>query len=212
MSAPAVPNVQAATSASVPPLNLPVGSVRALLTLSILGTSWAQLLRGMPLSPQLRDTLILVIAYYYGTRNAKAGLIAAPADALAGAGADRESNRKDPLFLPKGSIRTLILIGFGAVAYQLYTDGRFTGLHDAPAELLLVGTFLVGAISRGGFAAIASRVATKVSNAAGHALAAGTLAGVLGYCGAVVGGMESILTPEMTATFLGITGFYLGKR
>src|SRR5687768_10550187 len=212
MSAPAVPNVQVGSSSTVPPLNLPVGSVRALLTLSILGTSWAQLLRGMELSPQLRDTLILVIAYYFGTRNAKAGLVAAPADSLAGAMPDREANRKDPLFLPKGSIRALIVIGFGAVAYQLHQDGKFTSLETMPPELMLVGTFLVGAISRGGFARIAARVATKVSNAAGHALAAGTLAAVLGYCGAVVAGMESLLTPEMTATFLGITGFYLGKR
>ena len=43
------------------PLNLPVGSVRALLTLAVLGTVWAQILFGDQPSEELRDTMLLIL-------------------------------------------------------------------------------------------------------------------------------------------------------
>src|SRR5687767_5451541 len=92
-----------------PPLNLPVGSVRALITLSVLGTVWVLMLQGRKVGPEMEDTLLLVLGYYFGARAA-----GSRADALTVA-ADRESNAADPLYLPRGAIRVLIVLGFFAV-------------------------------------------------------------------------------------------------
>ena len=194
----------------VPPLNLPVGSVRALITLSVLGTVWAQQVRGADLTPLLRDTLLLVLGYYFGTRNATTAPPLA-ADALAGGAADRESNRKDPLFLPRGMIRMLIIVGFAGVAFHLFNQGKFD-VDQPPPEFVLLGTFLGGSISRGSLMKAGKLMAVKVTNLLGHLLASGTLMVVLGYCGAIMAGMQDMVTAETSAAFAGVVGFYMGKR
>lgn len=120
-----------------PPLNLPVGSVRALLTLAVLFTVWSQLLRGLPVGRELEDTLLLVLGYYFGAR--ATGAASSKADALTVA-ADRESNPADPLYLPRGAIRVLIVLGFATVAWKLHEKNKL--LTEPPPLLILVGTFL----------------------------------------------------------------------
>lgn len=204
-SAPAVP---ADLAAKVPPLALPVGSVRAIITLSTLGTVWFHQFQDLPIPPVLGDTLLLVLGYYFGTRNASA---AAPAQALAGPPADRESNRRDPLFLPRGLIRILIIVGFAAIGMKLLNDGRLDP-GNPPPEFALLGGFLGAGLTRGGLTRIGSLLATKITNLLGHVLALSTLMVVLGYCGAAVAGFGDWLTTETSVTFAGVVGFYMGKR
>ncbi len=194
--------------AVVPPLGLPVGSVRALVTLSVLATIWWQLYHGSATSPVLRDTLLLVLGYYFGARGAKAPA----ADALAGAAPPRESNPYDPLYLPRGSVRLLILLGFGGVAYKLYGDGKLVGPTGPPPLLVLVGTFLAGTAVRATFAGLGRFVAARVKSFFGHALALGTLGVVVPYCLATALGHEHELDSRFVSAFVGIVGFYLGKR
>jgi hypothetical protein len=205
-SAPALP---AALAGKVPPLALPVGSVRALITLSTLGTVWFHQFQGLPIPPVLGDTLLLVLGYYFGIRNAAPP---AAADALAAApAADRESNRRDPLFLPRGMIRILIIVGFAAIGMKLFNDGKLEP-SNPPPEFALLGGFLGASLSRGGFARIGRMLATKITNLLGHLLATTTLAVVLGYCAAAIAGFGDWLTTETTVVFAGVVGFYMGKR
>lgn len=205
-SAPAVP---AALTGKIPPLALPVGSVRALITLSTLGTVWFHQFQNLPIPPVLADTLLLVLGYYFGTRNAAAP---AAAEALAAApAADRESNRRDPLFLPRGMIRILIIVGFAAIGMKLFNDGRLEP-NNPPPEFALLGGFLGAGITRGGFTRIGAMLATKITNFLGHLLAMSTLLVVLGYCGATIAGLGDWLTTEATVLFAGVVGFYMGKR
>lgn len=193
-----------ATDLPIPPLKLPVGSVRALITLGILGTTWAQLLRGDDVADVLRVTLLLVLGYYFGAR---AG--ATQADKLAGVDT---SDRKHPLYLPKGSVRLLIVIGFGAVAYQLHKEGHLVTDEGVPPVLILVATFLLGSLAKGALA-LARRTAWRTSTAwLGHVVAAGTLAVVYGFCLALALGFHDKLPPQASQAFVGVVGFYLGKR
>lgn len=206
-SAPAIP---AALAGKVPPLALPVGSVRALITLSTLGTVWYHQFQHLPIPPVLADTLLLVLGYYFGTRNATAP--APAADALAAAPpADREANRKDPLFLPRGMIRILIIVGFAALGMKLFNDGQLDP-GNPPPEFPLLGGFLGASITRGGFTRIGRMMAVKVVNFVGHVLAGATLAVVLAFCAASVAGFSDYLTTETSAIFAGVVGFYMGKR
>lgn len=209
-SAPALP---AALAGKVPPLALPVGSVRALITLATLGSVWYHQFQGLAIPPVLGDTLLLVLGYYFGTRNASSPAAPAGADALAGAAADRESNPKDPLFLPRGMIRILIVVGFAAIAMKLFNEGKFDPRNPPPEfPIPLLGGFLGAGITRGGFARIGKMLAVRITNMIGHLFALSTLIVVLGYCGAAAAGMGDWLTTETSAIFAGVVGFYMGKR
>ena len=209
-SAPAVP---AALAGKVPPLALPVGSVRALITLATLGSVWYHQFQGLAIPPVLGDTLLLVLGYYFGTRNAVSPAVPTGADALAGPAADRESNPKDPLFLPRGMIRILIVVGFVAIGMKLFNEGNFDPRNPPPEfPIPLLGGFLGAGITRGGFARIGKLLAVRITNMIGHFFALSTLVVVLGYCGAAVAGMGDWLTTETSAIFAGVVGFYMGKR
>lgn len=206
-SAPAAP---AGLAGKVPPLALPVGSVRALITLATLGAFWYHLFQGIAVPPVLGDTLLLVLGYYFGTRNAATSAPLA-ADALAGPAADRESNPKDPLFLPRGMIRILIIVGFAAIGMKLFNDGALDP-KNPPPEFALLGGFLGAGITRGAFTRIGKLLAVRITNFLGHLLAVGTLIVVLGYCAAAVAGISDWITTETNAVFAGVVGFYMGKR
>lgn len=83
------------------PLGLPRGSVRAVLAFMVFGTVWTLLLipaekvtAGIP--PYLFYLTFLILGSYFGSRAATPHPAGAP----------------HPLFLPRGSIRGLIIIGF----------------------------------------------------------------------------------------------------
>lgn len=188
-----------------PPLNLPVGSVRALITLTVLATVWAQIISGQQITDALRDTTLLVLGYYFGARSQKA----AAADALATPGS-REDNPNDPLYLPRGAIRLLIVVGFAAVAWKLHE--RNTLLAAPPPILVLVGTFLAGAIAKGAVARAGAFAVGRFASWVGHGVAAVTLAIVGAFCGVEALHVQAAAPTWLTPTFLGVVGFYLGKR
>jgi hypothetical protein len=125
------------------PLGLPAGSVRALLTLMVLGTVWALL--ALPPEKELHVPLylhyltFLVIGSYFGTRSV-----------------NREAGESPPLYLPRGSVRLIIILGFVAViAWGAYQNPGFLNrmtpsleqLSEQPLlPLVIFGAFFVGVI------------------------------------------------------------------
>ena len=207
MSAPAT-SASTSPASAVPPLNLPVGSVRALITLAVLGTVWAQLVRSIPVNDVLQNTLLLVLGYFFGTH---ATGTMAPADGLARK-LDGEDDPHSPLYLPSGTIRLLIVVGFGAVAFKLFQDGKVHSEQDLPPVFTLVASFLGGGASKIGFRRMASMIAQSFLNKVGHAMALTTLGVVLAYCGAIALGHEADLPAKFATGFMAIVGFYLGRR
>jgi hypothetical protein len=95
-------------------LGLPAGSIRALLALAVLGLLWLMTLgplwrpelNKLPLSfIYLQFLMILILAHYFSAHGSTIG----PA-----------VSTRSPLGLPRGSVRFLLLVGYGGLAYYLY--------------------------------------------------------------------------------------------
>jgi hypothetical protein len=114
-------------------LGLPSGSVRALLAILIFATVWCLILmqpaREVP--DYLSDLLFIIMGHYFAARRR--------------ASADPEPG-PPPLFLPRGSVRFLLIGGSIAVAVLLFRRGQLTSLEQnkGVVTLLLVGGFLLG--------------------------------------------------------------------
>jgi hypothetical protein len=120
---------------------LPAGSIRALLALLIFGTTWALLVvrPGEEVPDFLRDLLFIILGHYFASRRAMP-----PGDEAGPA----------PLYLPRGSVRMLLVVGSLAVALVLLRRGQLTELERNPGAftLVLVGGFLLGVILSAAFA------------------------------------------------------------
>ena len=120
------------------PLNLPRGSVRALMALALLGILWAIMLMGREIPLPLAYVTLVILGHYFGVRGAVApGVEGAPGG-------------KSPLYLPRGSIRALIILGFAAVGAFLWHEGRleFTPQSTVFTIFILAAAFLAGFILR----------------------------------------------------------------
>jgi hypothetical protein len=119
-------------------LGLPAGSVRALLALSVLGLLWAMVFtapdKALPNSFVYLQILMLLILAQFFTSHGK--------------NIRREERERSPLGLPGGTIRLLLLAGYGGLAYFLWhTQRAFEPVPTGPIFFLLalVGSaFLVG--------------------------------------------------------------------
>jgi len=98
------------------PLRLPTGSVRAILALTLCGTLWSLILREVTPPTILVESALLVVAFYFGVRST------APVVPVQVAPKAAPTTRvRQPLFLPRGVIRTILAVGFlGVVAYLFY--------------------------------------------------------------------------------------------
>jgi Kef-type K+ transport system membrane component KefB len=127
-----------------PPLGLPSGSVRAYLTLLVLAVIVVEVVRGHPLALVWSETLMIVLAHYFTSRR----LIDLPAEVMrrlqAEGHVDREAN---PLFMPRHSIRTIIVLTFVGLAAYLYHAGRIRE-PEALSILVTVFAYMIGVVGR----------------------------------------------------------------
>lgn len=134
-----------------PPLGMPTGSVRALLTLILVAVVVVRIARGDDVSqdPGLREplwieTLLIALSHYFTTRR----FVDLPPDTLRRLEDEGIVEReRQPLFLPKNTIRLIIVCAFGWLAYYLYSQSRLLEGHDG-AMLAMLGAFLLGATFR----------------------------------------------------------------
>lgn len=127
-----------------PPLGLPQGSVRALLTLFVVLVIVMEAIRGEPIQLVWTETLMIVLAHYFTSRR----FIQLPPDVvrrLEDEGyLERESN---PLFLPRHSIRGIIVLAFVGLACYLYSENRLFE-PEAISILVTVFAYLIGVVGR----------------------------------------------------------------
>ncbi|WP_435008673.1 hypothetical protein P12x_005880 [Tundrisphaera lichenicola] len=112
---------------------LPSGSVRALLAILVFGMAWALLvLRPTEEIPNyLRDLLFVIMGHYFASRRRVAPEV---------------DPGPPPLYLPRGSVRLILVAGCLAVAAFLFRRGDLAQVRQNPAAvtLLMVGGFLLG--------------------------------------------------------------------
>jgi hypothetical protein len=129
-------------------LGLPAGSVRAMLALGVLGLSWMMAARGglerlpdgqpVPIPRTLvylQYVMVLILAHYFAAHGKTIGRAATGGSALG---------------LPGGTIRLLLIIGYGGLAAFLfyhYDTLVYEGNDKGPPVLLLsllIGGFILG--------------------------------------------------------------------
>jgi hypothetical protein len=196
------------------PLGLPAGSVRALLTFIVLGLIWALMLLQKEIPLYLFYLMFLIVG----------GFFAAHGHSIAGPASDS----RNPLYLPRGTLRTLIILGFAAVLgwrYYLNPDWHaLLEIKQAALEQPYLPLVLLGAFFFGVFVA---RIVSLLSGSQGTApwwqdiqswLA---LLGALGLAGEVL--IQFVINPSLPegqqiqyppwqAILGAIVAFYFGAR
>lgn len=138
---------------SWPPLGLPIGSVRALLTLIVMAVVLTNVAWGREVDVLWIETLLIALAHYFTSRR----FVSLPPDVVERLEQDGVIEReRNPLFLPRNSVRTLIVAAFVALGVYLYKEHPerlldFEKGHLKPAAGLLgiVAAYFLGAIFGG---------------------------------------------------------------
>lgn len=133
-----------------PPLGMPTGSVRAILTLILVAVVITRIARGDDFADEQHqgllwiEALLIALSHYFTSRR----FVELPPDVLRQLEDDGIIEReRNPLFLPRNSIRVLIIGAFGWLAYHLYsTDQLFH--HHAASLMAMMAAFLFGAMVR----------------------------------------------------------------
>ncbi len=132
-------------AAKRPPLGLPAGSVRALLCLIIVTFLVIQTARGVRVDVVWSEALMITLAHYFTTRR----FVPLSHELRAKLEATGEIEPDEsPLYLPKHSVRILLVAAFAGLAYYLYDHGRLFETQSL-SLLVSVGAYLLGITVRG---------------------------------------------------------------
>ena len=133
------------TSEKRPPLGLPNGSVRALLAILVVAVVFIEVIRRREIEPLWTETLMIALAHYFSSRR----FISLAPDVVRRLEAEgRMEVESNPLYLPRHSIRAIIILAFVGLAIYLYRQGQ---LFDASALSILgvVFAYLLGVVAHG---------------------------------------------------------------
>lgn len=127
-----------------PPLGLPEGSVRAVVTMIIVAIVIVQTLREQPMTVMLSETLMVALAHYFTSRR----LLKIPASVrkqLEHEGVLTAEHQ--PLYLPRHTIRVLVVGTFLGLAGYMAWTGRLWRSAAAGTLGLVFAYFLGIAVS-----------------------------------------------------------------
>ncbi len=128
-----------------PPLGLPVGSVRALVTILILAVVVVETMRNHELPALLNVTVLIAVAHYFNSRR----YVRVSAETIERLERDGQiPAEKHPLYLPRYMMRVLILAAFGGVGYYMYTVHGVRTVSDVPEIMIAGASYLLGATTR----------------------------------------------------------------
>ena len=127
-----------------PPLGLPRGSVRALLTLLIVAVVIVQLGRGREVELLWTETLMIVLAHYFTSRR----FIRLSPEVIRRLTEEGQIEAEPhPLYLPRYSIRLILVLAFVGLAVYLYRQDRLFQ-SQAMSILGIVFAYLLGIVAR----------------------------------------------------------------
>ena len=127
-----------------PPLGLPRGSVRALLTLLIVAVVIVQLARGHEVELLWTETLMIALAHYFTSRR----FIRLSPEVIRRLTEEGQIEAEPrPLYLPQYSIRLILVVAFIGLAVYLYRQDRLFQ-SQAMSILGVVFAYLLGIVAR----------------------------------------------------------------
>jgi len=192
-----------------PPLGLPVGSVRAILTLFIVAVVTTSVARGEDLDLIWTETLLIAMAHYFTSRR----FVALPPDVMKRLQQEKILDQESyPLFLPRHSIRFLILAAFIGLGVYLHQKQKLWNDPRAITLLGIVGAYVLGTMVRGFSAWLGHRTGRRPSSFWGDikaiiVLLAVALAGLPELLA-----MPEVLPPAAHRICLALMLFYFGSR
>lgn len=197
-----------------PPLGMPTGSVRAILTLILVAVVITRMVRGENFDAQPEhdllwiETLLIALSHYFTSRR----FVDLPPAVMRQLEDDGVVEReRNPLFLPKNSIRILIIGAFGWLAYFLYSHGRLYE-HHAASLMAMMAAFLLGAtVRRIGRWWNRNRI-QKTTGTVGDLKALVVLIAMLCVAVPEFLGTPDVLHPLFHRVALGMMLFYFGSR
>ncbi len=193
------------------PLNLPPGSVRALLCLIVVSYVVAQTARGIAVAVVWHESLMIMLAHYFTTRRF-VPLSKELRSRLEESGEiDRDGN---PLHLPKHSVRVLIIAAFAGLGVYLYREHRLFETQSLPL-LVSVGAYLLGTLAKSVLSWFAQYRNAVAPGWWIDLKALVTLAIVVVTVGLRLGGITSVAgleTARLEDFSLGLVLFYFGSR
>ncbi len=191
-----------------PPLGLPTGSVRALLTLIVVAVVVTKMVFHRPLDMIWIETLLIALAHYFTSRRF-VSLSPEVMRRLEDDGAiDRE---RHPLYLPKNTIRFAIIAAFVGLGTHLYREERLFE-KETIALLSMVFAYLLGAIVGGVSNWFNRRRSQPASGTWGDIKALVVLAAILVVAVVEILDQGPMLHPLVERIALGLTLFYFGSR
>ncbi len=113
------------------PLGLPRGSVRALVAMGLSFTCWVLVAMDRALPPALLSLTLTVIGFYFGFRS--------HSDPRDDRIYDAWIHRQQPLNLPGGAIRVILLVGFALSGAALWARGVMGNLEVMEFFAILAG-------------------------------------------------------------------------
>lgn len=191
-----------------PPLGLPTGSVRALLTLIVVAVVVARVTLGRSPDPLWIETLLIALAHYFTSRRF-VSLSPAVLQRLEQEGVIEKE--RHPLYLPKNSIRTIIIGSFVGLGIYLYREPKLV-TPEAIALLSMVSAYLLGAIVRGVANWFSKRRAQPITGVWGDIKALIVLGAIIVAAVPAVFDVGIQLPPLVDRIALGLTLFYFGSR
>ena len=141
------------------PLGMPKGSIRAIATLVTAGCSWGLLFTGGPVPDYVLDLLLTIIGYYFGFRQ--------KVHDTGGRVSDASVKASEPLGLPGGTIRMMLIAGFGISAAILFARGQLGSSAYAEFFLILAGLIAGYFFSRSSAGIAGSRADRAINHAKG---------------------------------------------
>ncbi len=191
-----------------PPLGLPTGSVRALLTLIVVAVVVARVALGQSLDPLWIETLLIALAHYFTSRR----FVSLPPDVMLRLEQEGViAKERHPLYLPKNSIRTIIVGAFVGLGIYLYREPQLV-TPEAVALLSMVFAYLLGSIVRSISGWFAKRRSQPITGVWGDIKALIVLGAIVVAAVPALFDLGVQLPPLVDRIALGLTLFYFGSR
>jgi hypothetical protein len=180
-----------------PPLGLPRGSIRALLTLLIVAVVIVQVVRGQEVELLWAETLMVALAHYFTSRRS----LNLPPDVIRRLAAEGHvGTGASPLFLPRYSIRVILILAFAGLAAYLYWQNRLLE-PQALSVLGVVCAYFLGVLLRFGRFRLWEDAKALV-----------VLLVLLYAAGAYLADRPDLVPRQLRDIALGLTLFYFGSR